>query len=41
MSNYDLSKEEMKWLMEELFRNDSVKENCGCGQDPCKTYVAR
>ena len=39
MSNYDLTKDEMKWLMEELSKEITpVKENCGCGQDPCKTY---
>ena len=39
MSNYDLTKDEMKWLMEELAKDMTpVKENCGCGQDPCKTY---
>ena len=35
MSNYNLTKEEVKWLMETYA---PVKENCGCGQDPCITY---
>ena len=39
MSNYDLTKEEMKWLMEELQKEVSLeKKNCGCGHDPCMTY---
>lgn len=39
MSNYDLTKEEMKWLMEELQKEVSLeKKNCGCGQNPCITY---
>ena len=37
MSNFDLTKQEIMWLMETYA---PVKENCGCGQDPCKTYGA-
>lgn len=35
MSNYDLTKKEIMWLME---MHGSTKKNCGCGQDPCITY---
>ena len=35
MSNYSLTRQEIKWLMETYA---PVKENCGCGQDPCITY---
>ena len=35
MSNNNLTREEIKWLMETYA---PVKENCGCGQDPCITY---
>ena len=35
MSNFDLTKQEIMWLMETYA---PVKENCGCGQDPCITY---
>ena len=35
MSSNNLTREEIKWLMETYA---PVKENCGCGQDPCITY---
>ena len=38
MSNFDLTKKEIMWLMETYA---PVKENCGCGQDPCKTYGSK
>ena len=38
MSNYNLTRQEIIWLMENHGADVSVKENCGCGQDPCKTY---
>ena len=42
MSNYNLTKKEITWLMEDLARqNVEIKENCGCGQTPCKTYGAQ
>ena len=33
-----LKKEDIIWLLENHGASAPVKENCGCGQDPCITY---
>ena len=33
-----LTKEEIIWLAENYAMMKPEKKNCGCGQDPCKTY---
>ena len=33
-----LKKEDIIWLLENHGNMAPVKENCGCGQDPCVTY---